>query len=210
MLTDITVYGLERAVNAISNSFNVGEIDTIVDPSDRAWKVAKSLGSNKDAYQSHSAYLKGIRVSFMLKAPILFMLEFLRYHFVTVNPVSENWINGKFEYAKHVDERSIQIVERLIDKLHESQFSQENINEHYLKQLAYNFPRGVLKRYFVTTNYLQLKSIAVQRTGHRHAELWYEFLNEIYKLPKFCELTGLKEDDLKKSFKFILSEESKC
>ena len=210
MLTDINVYGLERAVNAISNSFNVGEINTVVDPSDRAWKVAKSLGSNKDAYQSHSAYLKGIRVSFMLKAPILFMLEFLRYHFVSVNPVSENWLAARFEYAKYVDERSIQIIEKLMNDLRNSQFSHEKETNEYLNQLAYTFPRGILKHYFVTTNYLQLKSIAVQRTGHRHAELWYEFLNEIYKLPKFCELTGLKEDDLKKSFEFVLSEESKC
>ena len=59
---NIEVYGLDRALNAKGNSFNVGDIDTTVafekDDGNKQWKVAKILGANKDPHQSHDAFLK--------------------------------------------------------------------------------------------------------------------------------------------------------
>ena len=53
---NIEVFGLNRAINAINNSFNVGTIDTTVPVTEKREKVALALGKNMDAHQSHDAY----------------------------------------------------------------------------------------------------------------------------------------------------------
>lgn len=76
---NVEVYGLNRAVNAINNSFNVGEIDTTVEPSEKRWKVAKALGKNNKPKTCEDSFLKGILVEFDMKGNGVFLPEFQRY-----------------------------------------------------------------------------------------------------------------------------------
>ena len=55
------VYGLERSVKAIENSYKI-DIDSLQEPTERNWEVAKNLGNNPPGL-AHDAYLKGIRKS---------------------------------------------------------------------------------------------------------------------------------------------------
>ena len=200
-VSNIEVTGLERAVNAINSSFNVGEINTVAQAlSDRSWKVAKSLGSNFDAHQSHDAYLKGINVSFELKASVVVMLELMRYHFMSIKPIEAE---KDLEFTDYVDPEMIEQVNNLAQEAFQGDL------EKYEKYL-YNLPRGVLKKYFITTNYLQLKTICIQRAKHRHNEAYYNLIKAFFDLPRFKELCGFQDWKLEEMFpiaiQFVLQE----
>lgn len=63
-IRNIKVLGVNRAVNAINNSFNTGNINTTVKPTEKRFSIAKALGKNKDELQSHDAWLAGCIVQF--------------------------------------------------------------------------------------------------------------------------------------------------
>lgn len=52
-----------------------------------------------------------------------------------------------------------------------------------------NCPQGLEKTMRVSTNYLQLKTMYLQRRNHKLKD-WQVFCDEIEKLPYFKELTG--------------------
>ncbi|MCR5289299.1 MAG: hypothetical protein K6E51_04855, partial [Treponema sp.] len=64
------------------------------------------------------------------------------------------------------------------------------VYEAFMK-LRSNLPSGFEMWETITTNYLQLKTIYVQRHNHKLQEDWGTFCNALLQLPHFCELTGL-------------------
>lgn len=52
------VFGLERAIKAIGNSYKK-DIDTLQPLTDREWEVAKKLGSAEIGH-GHDGFLKGV------------------------------------------------------------------------------------------------------------------------------------------------------
>lgn len=179
------VFNLERAMRAINNSFNVGEINTT--EGEYKEKLAENLGGNMQAHQSHDAYLKGILVTFDIKGNGVFMPEFQRYHFINCNSI-ENLDFNNIKFTKYVTDEEKQILFELIDN-----YNKNNNDENYQK-IINNLPRGVELWYKVSTNYLQLKTIVIQRFNHKHVEDWiYGFINWCYSLPKFKELCGFED-----------------
>lgn len=217
---NVEVFNLERAQRAIQNSFNVGEIDTTegeIKP-----RLSKSLGSNMDPHQSHDAYLKGILVTFDLKGNGAFMPEFQRYHFAeiimsqsTMHAV-QKMIDGDIDpFTKYVSEETREICERNFytwerakkekDEYHSGfqvqcvEDQREN-DEKYDRQvyeafmtLIHNLPRGLELWATVSTNYLQLKTIIIQRFHHKQKEDWQSFVSACYNMPKFKELCGFTD-----------------
>ncbi len=221
---NVEVYGLDRALNAKANSFNVGDIDTTVafDKSDenRQWKIAKSLGGNREPHQSHDAFLKGILVSFDLKYSQAFTPELQRYHFLeivmsqsTMHSLKKFMENGLDPYSVYVTEESKAQVRRLYEAFEKTQEALKAADtgnaeavrikklrrENYeaFMRLRHNIPGGFEMWETITTNYLQLKTICIQRTNHRQREDWNAFIRACLALPHFCELTGLSEESLK-------------
>ncbi|MBP5749080.1 MAG: hypothetical protein J6W63_12035 [Treponema sp.] len=197
---NIEVFGLNRALNAINNSFNVGAIDTTEAVTEKREKVALALGKNMEAHQSHDAFLKGILVTFDMKHHGVVMPEFQRYHFAdivmsqsTVHSL-EKFISGDLDpYTKYVTQQSKDQVKKLYNAWIESGKSYES----YMA-LRHNLPQGFEMWATVTTNYLQLKTICIQRKAHRNREDWTNFISACYSMPRFRELTGLsgKEWDI--------------
>lgn len=74
------VFGLERAVKAISNSF-IDNIDTLQPPTEKNWDRAVKLGQASPGL-GHDGYLKGILVTFDITYPQYWTPEAQRYgHF---------------------------------------------------------------------------------------------------------------------------------
>ena len=220
---NVEVYGLDRALNAKGNSFNVGDIDTTVafDKSDenKQWKVAKILGGNKDPHQSHDAFLKGILVSFDLKYSQAFTPELQRYHFLeivmsqsTMHSLKKFMENGLDPYSPYVTQESKSQVRRLYEAFDRTQNElkaadvpgadvslvqkkRRETSEAFMR-LRHNIPGGFEMWETITTNYLQLKTICIQRTNHRQREDWNAFIRACFAMPHFCELTGLSEESL--------------
>ena len=195
---NIEVYGLTRAVNAISNSFNVGEINTLKEPSDNIKKIAEKLGSNMVAHQSHDAWLKGILVSFDMKGNGVFMPEFQRYHFAelimsqsTMHSM-EKFMNSDYDpFTKYVSqatrEETIKNYKNWVAKKAEG-----NKDEIYkaFEILVHNLPRGFELWVTVSANYLALKTIVIQRFHHKNREDWQNFVKACYSMPEFRKLCG--------------------
>lgn len=103
-IRNVEVCGLERAVNAISNSFNVGDIDTTAPVvGERPWKVAKALGGNMDSHQSHDAWLCGVGVDFEMKCDDEFYNRLARERYFTICPLKSGWlyVNTNYRAIKH-------------------------------------------------------------------------------------------------------------
>lgn len=208
-IKNIEVYGLNKAINAIGNSFNVGEINTSLSLSDDSskWKTAEKLGGDMSSHQSHDAFLKGILVEYDIKLNGAFQPEFMRY------TVGQNFImqqstmhslkklmNENFDpYTKYVSEESREIVKKYYNqwvetqkKLAEGTASNKDVYEAKMK-LIHNIPRGIELWATISSNYLQLKTQVIQRARHPQAEDWHSFIKFCYSLPKFRELCGFKD-----------------
>lgn len=219
---NVEVFGLDRAVNAINNSFNVGPIDTTVKPDAKRLSVAKALGKNMAAHESHDAFLKGILVEFDMKGNGVFMPEFQRYHFAdlimsqsTMHSM-EKFMNADFDpFTEYVSQEVKDICKKNYEawvkakterEEYHSGFQVQDIqkqkeNDEYYDKLVYdafetlvhNLPRGLELWVTVSTNYLQLKTIVIQRFSHRNKDDWKNFIEACYKMPHFRELCGFED-----------------
>ena len=220
---NVEVYGLDRALNAKGNSFNVGDIDTRVTfektDDNRQWKIAKSLGANREPHQSHDAFLKGILVSFDLRYSQAFTPELQRYHFLeivmsqsTMHSLKKFMEKGLDPYSSYVTQESKEQVRRLYQEFERTQEAlkeadvagadpalvRQKRRENYeaFMRLRHNIPGGFEMWETITTNYLQLKTICIQRTNPRQREDWNAFIRACLAMPHFSELPGQSEESM--------------
>lgn len=200
---NIEVAFLDRAKRAIKNSFNVGEIDTT---SGDFPNGVKSLGGNMQPHQSHDAYLKGICVCFDMKGNGVVMPELQRYHFMelimsqsTMHSMNKFMQSDYDPFTKYVCEEVKELTKRNYRELADICFQNKNSeNPDYEKQyeafetLVHNLPRGFELWFTGVTNYLQLKTIVIQRFHHKNKEDWKAFIEACYSMPEFRELCGFE------------------
>ena len=204
---NIEVFGLDRALNAKGNSFNVGDIDTTLpfDKTDdnKQWKVAKNLGGNMAAHQSHDAFIKGILVIFDIKGNGVFMPEFQRYHFAdivmsqsTMHSMDKFMTSEYDPFTKYVSENTKKEARDNYNKYVEAKKTgdKQKVYEAF-EVMVHNLPRGLELWATVTTNYLQLKTIVIQRFHHKNVEDWRAFVEACYGLPYFRELCGFQSSE---------------
>lgn len=151
------VFNLERAMRAINNSFNVGEINTT--QGEYKEKLATNLGSNMEAHQCHDSWLNGILVCYDIKGNGVFLPEFQRYHFQnfilsqsTMHSM-EKFMNSDYSpFSKYVDPRIIEIAKEnyenwLSAKIELDKFRKENevIIDDLEYMSAYTSKENILK-----------------------------------------------------------------
>ena len=181
---NMEVFGIDRALNAKGNSFNVGEIDTTLpfekNDENKQWKVAKTLGGNMMPHQSHDAFIKGILVIFDIKGNGVFMPEFQRYHFAdivmsqsTMHSMDKFMTSDYDPFTKYVSENTKKEARSNYEKYLEAKKGgdKQAIYESF-EVMVHNLPRGLELWATVTTNYLQLKTIVIQRFHHKNIEDW--------------------------------------
>lgn len=217
-MAHIQVFALERALNAKSNSFTVGEIDTTApfdkSGNNRQWSVACALGGNSQAHQSHDAFLKGITVVFDLKYSQAFTPELQRYHFLeivmsqsTMHSLKKFISGGIDPYSKYVTGESKDQVRRLYNEWQKCTDAIKQAGEgatpamrqaeyEAFMRVRHNLPAGFEMWETVSTNYLQLKTICIQRAHHRQREDWNAFIKGCLSMPHFSDLTGLTAEGL--------------
>lgn len=198
------VYGLERSLKAVRNSFVTTRIDTTKDfkdeeDRDKAFSRGHILGSNQDPHQSHDAYLKGITVYFDITYPQYWTPEFQRYKFVDIimstskmHKLEKNALKSfeefKKQFNKYVDDDVIRKLQQLAQEW-EAATTKEAKYDAFMR-LVSNLPCGYELEMTCKTNYLELKTIYIQRSHHKLKEDWGAFLDWCDSLPYFNELTG--------------------
>lgn len=187
---NVEVNGLESAIRASGYPMEMDISPTIGFKSmDRAERLGRA-----EPGSGHDCFLKGITVTFDVIFPEYWSPQFQRYHFADiVSSQSKMHRITKFDILencnKYVDKSIIENVEMY--KNHFNEEADPDKKYYYFMKIISNLPMGFEKRMRVVTNYLQLKSIYLQRCNHKLREDWGAFCDWILTLPKFKNLTGV-------------------
>ncbi len=174
-IINVNVYGHEQALKASGYPKSTNPLET--EPS---FYRAKLLASCKPGTE-HDCFLKGIIVQFDILGPLYWWPQFQRYHFADiVSSQSKMHCLHKFKLEEMcnewVDSRIIEIA-----KEHIEHYNNEKSKENFMKMIS-NIPTGFKLFARVVTNYLQLKTIYLQRKNHKLPE-WETFCSWIRALP---------------------------
>jgi hypothetical protein len=197
------VYGMEESIIAGGYPMRADEItewteeDLQLDDKDieRAGKLGRVPTGT-----GHDNFLKGIIVQFDVRYPNYWTPQFQRYSFHDI--VSSNSkmhrltkMDIKECCNKYVDDIVIENLQKWVDIFNsfENGVTEMSIEgttyskyEVFMKVLS-NAPLGFEQTMRVTSNYLQLKTIYLQRRHHKLKEDWGNFCTWCESLPHFKE-----------------------
>lgn len=161
---------------------------------------------NKEEFEFEEDYLKSITVCFDIKGNGVFMPEFQRYNkwantgiimSQSTMHAMEKFMNSNFDpYTKYVLPEIKEIAKKNYKAWAEAKKTEDKqkIYETF-ETLVHNLPRGFELWATVNSNFLQLKTIVIQRFHHRNKEDWGAFVEFCYSLPKFRELCGFTSEE---------------
>lgn len=197
------VYGLEESIKASGYPMRAESIDEWGDVpllAEGDLKRAKKLG-NVATGTGHDNFLKGIVVQFDITYPNYWTPQFQRYHFADIVSSTSKMhrltkMDLKSSCNEYVDEIVIENLQKWIDIFNAFEPGEEKKiidNREYDKYQIYmkiisNCPMGLEQTMRVTTSYLQLKTMYLQRRHHKLKEDWGAFCDWCLTLPHFKEL----------------------
>jgi len=191
---NVEVSGIRSAIMASGFPKRLGEPpDYEVKPITADLTRVQRLGGAESG-SGHDCFLKGITVSFDLKYPQYFSMQLQRYHFLDIvssqskmHSVTEMWLEDQVN--KYTDLRIVKLAQDYITEYNRGDWTTEEEKQDRFQRVVSNLPMGLELWMRVTTNYLQLKTLHMQRKNHRLVE-WQEFCDWCETLPHFLELTG--------------------
>lgn len=204
-ITNTAVYGIERSIVCSGNSYRT-ELRTEGDLNDKDNLRADRLGA-VPVGSGHDSFLNGIVVTMDVTAPLYWWKQAQRYHWLEfISSQSTMHCVTKFNIADRcvnaVEPAIINIVQKMVDQFNDqTQYIKDNPelvtdeykqhhNELWQKIIA-SLPCGFCLSATMTTNYRQIKTMCLQRKGHKLGE-WAKFIDwAVNELPRFSELTGI-------------------
>lgn len=196
------VYGLEESLIASGYPMvaeSIEEWNETPSVEEKDFKRAGKLG-NVPTGTGHDSFLKGIIVQFDITYPNYWTPQFQRYHFADIiSSTSKMHRLTKMDLKKscneYVDDVVIENLNRWIEIFNSFEKEQKEVEldgkiytkyEIYMKIIS-NCPMGLEQTMRVTTSYLQLKTIYLQRRYHKLKEDWGNFCDWCLTLPYFEE-----------------------
>ena len=196
-ISNVKVYDLRESIIASGNAMRIEPVPYSDEEFEKGLKRMKRLvhSSLSTNVHCHDNALTGIRVSFDIKYPQYWSLEFQRYHFADIVTSSSKMhrlckMNIANACNKYVSDETIEQMEKLVDRYNyavEKDAEEGVIYENFMKMIS-NCPMGLELFMRVSTNYKQLQTIYNQRKNHRLKEDWGAFCKMIEELPYFEEL----------------------
>ncbi|MCP4254995.1 MAG: hypothetical protein GY775_16635 [Candidatus Scalindua sp.] len=191
-IKNVKVYGLEESIVRSGYPMQVGEpedlpIEKFFRQEVKAYSRCKKLGSSKHG-SGHDNFLKGVIVQFDLKYPQYFTPQLQRYSWIDI-------ISSQSKMHKLISRESF-TREDFTEEVSNTEWHNTNKRLHRYKtnpskelelKLLANLPMGFMMWMGISTNYLQLKTIYLQRKNHKLDE-WRQFCKWIEELPMFKEL----------------------
>ena len=177
-ITNTEVIGMQNSIRA--SGYPMMRDDLSYDRMARLGKCSPGAG--------HDCALKGIVVRADVQASQAWWLQFQRYHFADIVS-SESKMHKIMEMDigeqcnQWVYSRTIELVEELVKAYQKNQIK--------FNELIANVPMGLMLKARITTNYLQLKTIFLQRKNHKLEE-WTTFCDWILSLPHFIHFTEVE------------------
>ena len=205
-ITNIKVYDLKESVIASGNAMRLEPVEYTDEEFNKGIKRMKKLvqASKTTDVHCHDNALTGIRVSFDIKYPQYWSMEFQRYHFadiVTSSSKMHRLLKMDIDEAcnEYVTQETKDNLKKYIEEYNTiaNMYPSEDwlVNMHmekakyerWMKVLS-NTPLGLELFMRVSTNYKQLQTIYYQRKNHRLKEDWGAFIKFIEELPYFKQL----------------------
>lgn len=196
-ISNVKVYDLRESIIASGNAMRIEPVPYSDEEFEKGLKRMKRLvhSSLSTNVHCHDNALTGIRVSFDIKYPQYWSLEFQRYHFADIVTSSSKMhrlckMNIANACNKYVSDETIEQMEKLVDRYNyavEKGAEEYVIYENFMKMIS-NCPMGLELFERVSTNYKQLQTIYYQRKDHKLKEDWGAFCKMIEELPYFEEL----------------------
>ena len=183
---NIKVYDLEESVIACRNAMRTAPAEYTKEEFEKSLERAIKL-ANSPSGSGHQTFLSGIRVSFDLIYPNYISPELQRYHWIDIVCSSSKMHRlAKMDmdncFNKYVTQESREQMKELVE-LYNNAPTYENF-----MLLVSNCPQGIELFMRISTNYLQLKTIARQRANHKLKEDWGNFIDFVRTLPYAKEL----------------------
>lgn len=148
-----------------------------------------NLGNAKPN-SGHDCALKGILVNVNIKADQSFWLQFERYHHQdTISSMSTMHCITKFEidydlFSEYTDQRVLDVLKEKIEEYN------NNPTKENFHKVIHNCPEGIELTRRITTNYLQLKTMYLQRENHKMFAWSEDFVDMCDRLPCFKMFTN--------------------
>lgn len=214
-ISNVKVYDLKESVIASGNAMRTEPVPYSDEEFVKGLKRMKRLvhSSLSTNVHCHDNALTGIRVSFDVKYPQYWSMEFQRYHFADIVTSSSKMhritkMNLQDCCNKYVAQPTINLLQTLINDYNsilnndvdKATFinsrtkelveikGREEILYYLYMQIISNCPMGLELFERVSTNYKQLQTIYFQRKNHKLKEDWGAFCKMIEELPYFKEL----------------------
>lgn len=214
-ISNVKVYDLKESVIASGNAMRTEPVPYSDEEFVKGLKRMKRLvhSSLSTNVHCHDNALTGIRVSFDVKYPQYWSMEFQRYHFADIVTSSSKMhritkMNLQDCCNKYVAQSTINLLQTLINDYNsilnndvdKATFinsrtkelveikGREEILYYLYMQIISNCPMGLELFERVSTNYKQLQTIYFQRKNHKLKEDWGAFCKMIEELPYFKEL----------------------
>jgi len=197
------VYGLEESVLAGGYPMRADEIgewtEEELNLTDKDMKRAAKLGTVPTG-TGHDNFLKGVIVQFDVRYPNYWTPQFQRYSFhdiVSSNSKMHRLTKMEIKECcnKYVDDVVIENLQKWVDIFNTFEAGMTEVEvegttyskyETFMKVVS-NCPLGFEQTMRVTSNYLQLKTIYLQRKHHKLKEDWGNFCEWCETLPHFKE-----------------------
>ena len=175
------VYDLKESVIACRNAMRITPAQ-ITDEEFNASMPRAIMLANSPSGSGHQTFLSGIRVSFDIKYPNYISPELQRYHWIDIVSSSSKMhrlssMDMDTCFNKYVTDESKEQMKRLVKK-----FNYTKSYDDFMAMLS-NCPQGIELFMRVSTNYLQLRTLYMQRNNHKLKEDWGAVCEFIEKLP---------------------------
>lgn len=204
-IQNVKVYDLRESVIASGNAMRLEPVEYSDSEFIKGLKrMVKLVHASKNTdIHSHDNALCGIRVSFDIKYPQYWSMEFQRYHFADIVTSSSKMHRLlKMDITKacneYVTQDTINNLKQYIFEYNDTlrlytntgrintDEARQKIYDAWMKVLS-NTPLGLELFMRVSTNYKQLQTIYYQRKNHKLKE-WHTFCRMIEGLPYFKQL----------------------
>lgn len=215
-ISNVKVYDLKESVIASGNAMRIEPVEYTEEEFEKGINRMKRLvhSSQSTDVHCHDNALTGIRVSFDIKYPQYWSMEFQRYHFADIVTSSSKMHRlCKMDISKacnkYVSKEVIDNLRKIVNTYNtvvgdasiksytffnnetqklETIEGNDNIAYTLFMQMISNCPMGLELFMRVSTNYKQLQTIYYQRKNHKLKEDWGQFCKMIEELPYFNEL----------------------
>lgn len=175
------VYDLKESVIACRNAMRINPAPITDEEFEKSMPRAIML-ANSPSGSGHQTFLSGIRVSFDIKYPNYISPELQRYHWIDIVSSSSKMhrlssMDMDTCFNKYVTDESKEQMKRLVKKYNETKSYED------FMVLLSNCPQGIELFMRVSTNYLQLRTLYIQRKTHKLKEDYGAVCEFIEKLP---------------------------